>query len=353
MFETKRKLAFIDHSYRQKTHANEFLRKLLSRRFDLDNFWDHCWQGGKGLVLDDLNKRNFEKIIFFQSLPRAETLKKLRCQEFIWFPMYDQEAGRKNTYYIPYLRFNLKIISFSQVLAKRFASLGFDCSYYQYFPRPVQDSKQSKGMNVLFWLRTQDVSWSIVKELLGDNPMNALILKLTPDPFQKITLPAHEELKRYKVKLVDKWLTQEKYFKLLSLCDVFIAPRKREGIGLSFLEAMARGKCVLAPDQPTMNEYIKHGKTGYLYDLGDPQSFDLKDYQRVGQRAWDAIRAGRKRWEQNRERILEELEGPFARISVGKRARLALVYYSRDFFYNMALPCKRLLSQSRRPQRKP
>src|SRR6202012_2876394 len=37
-----------------------------------------------------------------------------------------------------------------------------------------------------------------------------------------------------------------------------------EGVGITFLEAMARGCAVVAYDAPTMNEYIESGKTGVL-----------------------------------------------------------------------------------------
>ena len=48
---------------------------------------------------------------------------------------------------------------------------------------------------------------------------------------------------------------------------IYIASRPYEGIGMSFLEAMADGRCVVAHDNTTHNEYIEHGKNGFLFDM--------------------------------------------------------------------------------------
>ena len=48
--------------------------------------------------------------------------------------------------------------------------------------------------------------------------------------------------------------------KLVKYSDVFISPRKQEGIGMSFLEAMSLGKYIIAINDSTMNEYILNKK---------------------------------------------------------------------------------------------
>jgi glycosyltransferase involved in cell wall biosynthesis len=44
-----------------------------------------------------------------------------------------------------------------------------------------------------------------------------------------------------------------------------MAPRRYEGIGMAFLEAMAMEMCVVAENQSTANEYILSGKNVILY----------------------------------------------------------------------------------------
>jgi glycosyltransferase involved in cell wall biosynthesis len=58
--------------------------------------------------------------------------------------------------------------------------------------------------------------------------------------------------------------SRDEYLLATSAANVFLAPRAAEGIGLTFLEAMARGGAVIAYDAPTMNEYIRNGDNGIL-----------------------------------------------------------------------------------------
>ena len=60
------------------------------------------------------------------------------------------------------------------------------------------------------------------------------------------------------------------YAPALRRAGIYFAPRLYEGIGISFLEAMAMGKAVVAPDNPTMNEYVTHNVNGFLYKPGGP-----------------------------------------------------------------------------------
>ena len=61
---------------------------------------------------------------------------------------------------------------------------------------------------------------------------------------------------------LDMYSNSEEYMDHLSRCNIFIAPRLYEGIGLTFLEAMANGMVVLSPNSPTMNEYIQNNING-------------------------------------------------------------------------------------------
>ena len=54
----------------------------------------------------------------------------------------------------------------------------------------------------------------------------------------------------------------KQYLEHLSKCNIFIVPRLYEGIGLTFLEAMASGMVVLSSNFPTMNEYIQNNING-------------------------------------------------------------------------------------------
>ena len=79
---------------------------------------------------------------------------------------------------------------------------------------------------------------------------------------------------------------------------------------MSFLEAMAMGRCVIAPDNPTMNEYIEHGKTGYLYNLSDIKMLRLKNIRQIQKNAIDYMIEGQKQWNEQKYKIFDWIEEP-------------------------------------------
>ncbi len=51
--------------------------------------------------------------------------------------------------------------------------------------------------------------------------------------------------------------------------SIVVQPSHREGFSLVLLEAMASGCCVVAADLPHFRRLIEHGRTGFLYPVGD------------------------------------------------------------------------------------
>ena len=64
------------------------------------------------------------------------------------------------------------------------------------------------------------------------------------------------------------------------------------------------GKAVIAVDNPTMNEYIKHNVTGYLYDLKNPKIIDLSNIKKVQENAYDYMVKGFNEWEKDKIKII-------------------------------------------------
>jgi len=52
-------------------------------------------------------------------------------------------------------------------------------------------------------------------------------------------------------------------------CKIFVLPSKSEGMPQSLIEAMARGKIVIASDNPGNKELIENKKNGFLFKVGD------------------------------------------------------------------------------------
>jgi N-acetyl-alpha-D-glucosaminyl L-malate synthase BshA len=56
---------------------------------------------------------------------------------------------------------------------------------------------------------------------------------------------------------------------LLPVADVFLLPSRSESFGLAALEAMSCGVPVVCSNAGGLPEVIKHGETGFLFDVGD------------------------------------------------------------------------------------
>lgn len=74
-------------------------------------------------------------------------------------------------------------------------------------------------------------------------------------------------------------------------CDLVVLSSRSEGIPLVLMEAMARGKIVLAPAITGIPELVKDGETGFLYRAGSLEDFIAKiETIRISQAAMAHVR---------------------------------------------------------------
>lgn len=73
----------------------------------------------------------------------------------------------------------------------------------------------------------------------------------------------------FNIELIDKTYNITEQKDLLDSSDIFILPSKTEGHPQSLLEAMARGKIVIASDNLSSREIISNGKDGFIFPFGD------------------------------------------------------------------------------------
>ena len=62
----------------------------------------------------------------------------------------------------------------------------------------------------------------------------------------------------------------------LSASDIFIRPSRSEGMGNSFIEAMAAGKPVIATRVGGIVDFLRDGETGLFCEVGNPKSIAQK-----------------------------------------------------------------------------
>lgn len=58
--------------------------------------------------------------------------------------------------------------------------------------------------------------------------------------------------------------------------DIYVYPTRLEGIGLTIAEALSCGLPVITTDAPPMSEFVIHGETGYLVNVGNEEFRDDK-----------------------------------------------------------------------------
>jgi glycosyltransferase involved in cell wall biosynthesis len=168
-----------------------------------------------------------------------------------------------------------------------------------------------------------EVDWDVIRTLIGATPFDSFHLHVAGDPgFPPVKLPHPMDRKAQNVR-ISTWFEDRADFDAVARhANVYFAPRLAEGIGQAVLEAMARGQCVVAPNRPTMNEYIVHGVNGLLYDPHSLESVDFTDVGRLGLEARRGAVAGRRQRQASASKLVDFVVTPSAALYDERRQRL-------------------------------
>lgn len=298
-----KRIAYIDHSYHNKTVSTEFIPEILEKYgHKVDFFWDNSWQGGNAVNFSDV--MDYDVVIMFQSfchIKSGQYFSKLH-HNVVYIPMLDQFGlwrGPINNIYQFWKPFHgVKVINFSIAAHGVTVGAGIKSHLVRFYRKPIESFKQKNGLHGIFWVRLQDeLSWQKVKLLIGDTKFDSFHLHVAKDPGSTSPiLPSKEDIKKYNI-TISTWFDRKSDFNdVLDKANVYFAPRMEEGIGQSFLEAFSRGQCVVAPNHGTMNEYIQHGVNGLLYDSTNLQPLDFSDVHNICARTYLSCRLGYDTW---------------------------------------------------------
>ena len=199
-----------------------------------------------------------------------------------------------------------------------FGIVSYFARYYQpikTMPRPPQ-----QGLHGFFWLRRESqLPWRVIRRLLEKTRFDSLHIHLATDPgTQTPELPSTEDIAWHRITTSVWFENKAELNEIMERANVFFTPRLEEGIGQSFLEAMCRGQCVVAPNQGTMNEYIIPGVNGLLYDNLNPQPLDFSGVQKLGAAARNGASAGRFLWEKGEADLVRFILTPSEALYAGK-----------------------------------
>ncbi len=305
------KLAFVDHSFHRKSTATFFLMDLLRRAYEVDVFWDESWAHGPRADLQVIAKGGYDVVLFFQLIDRYSPDEIRHCgfRNVVLAPMYDQSGGWTDHFWQKYRHF--KVLNFSRTLHDRLSALGMNSRHFQYFLPPAAEpaGEGDDGLRGFLWQRTSDVTWKHVCNLMGETSFQSFHLHLAVDPpgYGPVT-PSAEDSRKNAITISNWFEKREDYFAALNRANVFFSPRRYEGIGMSFLEALARGMVVVAPDCPTMNEYIRHGVNGLLYNPSSLRPLDFAAIEALRRGARASAAEGHARWRKQETQLLAFIE---------------------------------------------
>jgi glycosyltransferase involved in cell wall biosynthesis len=317
----KKRCAYIDHSFKIKSQSSRFLIDILEKHYDVEQFWDDSWNNGPRVDLEVIAGKTFDIIVFFQQINyEPDELQMLNCEDIIFIPMYDGAHFFPDSFFQKFQ--GIKFLNFSKTFHDRLIGLGLSSEYFQYFPNPNNfkvTNLQSTDLSGFFWQRYDLINWGHIMKLIGDFPFKKFHLHLAIDPpGYPVIMPGDEEKSRLNITISEWFKTRDEYYEVLKSTDVFFAPRVYEGIGMSFLEAMAMGKCVVAPDTPTMNEYIAHNVNGFLYNLDNPQPLVFENLEEIRRNARSGVERGYTQWINSSQRLFNYFETPVSAPEISK-----------------------------------
>lgn len=273
---------FYQHNHIFKTQSNSYFKELLvSLGFEITIIGrdDYIYGQSDG----------FDLIVLFQADNLIAEFENSKLPILI-VPMLDEALHQKSSFFRHSRRF--QYVSFAKDLHEFLTLSGNRSTYLQYWP-PIPTAPVKKNPEIFFWERTPThVSFQDVQKWFED--CNYLI------KLRQHWDPGHSGIRcnsdHAKLKIVDSdWYTYSKFQNNLSHSQIFVAPRRWEGIGLTALEAMGHGNAIVGLDSPSLNDYVVNGETGFLIKQKNKnQSLGKQDWENIGRRARIEAQNGRE-----------------------------------------------------------
>ncbi|MBR0660518.1 glycosyltransferase [Neoroseomonas oryzicola] len=318
------RIAFFGLGYHARTGSSRFFLDLLERLGEVDTFFAEADVADVRRRCAGFVEDRYDAIVIWQ-LHEAFALLSGRHPNVTFAPMYDAMVRGGAFVWKPSWN-AAKILCFSWALRAEVMRRAPLHAHVQYFPDPAQHPAVTDfdTLRGFLWYRRRDIPPEAAFALTEGTPFASLAIHDAPDPghdapWNPAAPPHVATLTR------TAWGEDRGAFDAaLRGANVFFASRPLEGIGMSFLEAMAAGLCVVAPDAPTMNEVISHGANGLLYPPGSRAPLDFGDARRIGARARESVAIGRRRFEAAVPGLLEFVATPFAALArtAGRRGIL-------------------------------
>jgi hypothetical protein len=269
------KLLFIDHECHKKTRSAEFFLSVVRKAFDVvEHYYSHYYRTGSRKVAKDCD------VAVIWEFPISRWRFFFPGKRNVFVPMYDNEWAS----YWQWKRIawsGMGVISFCDKVSQHARRCGVtNILDVRYFPDPADLPQENGDSKRVFLWERGEITRSVAEKLFP--PSDGYV---------------------FDVKRADEFLERDAYLARIAKCGIVIAPRRKEGIGMAFLEAMAMGKCVVANDDATMNEYIEDGENGILFSSGEAQPVSAESVSRVIAGVGASAARLQARWRADSEKI--------------------------------------------------
>lgn len=226
--------------------------------------------------------------------------------------MYDGAPSRSEKIWKDYDG-NVTIINFSSTLHSECIENDFNSKYIQFFQKPISFSSFGEEHGIFFWQRLTDINIYTICSLIGENNITHVHIHKAIDPSQHFV--ECRNLLKNKISYSEWFEYESDMLNIIEKYALYISPRMYEGIGMSFIKAMSMGRCVIAVDHPTMNEYISHGETGLLFDLSHIHDIRINDFdiRKIQKNTLEYMTEGYEKFQKNLRYIPGWSRTPVAR----------------------------------------
>lgn len=235
-------ILFVDHACHKKTRSADFFLDILRAQHTVDcHYYDTYYECG--IPQDKIAAADL--IIFWEFLPGRFKIA-INGKPCLFVPMYDNEWSSK-WQWRRIAKSGMSVLSFCDTLTRHAKSCGVKNILTVHYAMDPSRFPQNTGdpRKALYWDRG-NFEESTIRALFESDALDELVVQRD-------------------------FLSPEEYAAFLDRFGVYIAPRAKEGIGMAFLEQIARGKCVIAHNDATMNEYITDDQSGIIRNFNAPQ----------------------------------------------------------------------------------
>jgi glycosyltransferase involved in cell wall biosynthesis len=304
----KTRIVFVDHEYHKITQSSEFFIDILSSVGDVKIVWDKSHEStNTKFDIDAVRALKPDIIIIWQSEKAVLACVESGFSNIFFVPMFDSVVQASDDFWRKIKK--VKVVNFSIATYNKCFQNEIISILVRYFNKNCNNNTNDVAelKTAFFWQRRKKPNINTIRPFLKQYKIKKLLLHNAKDPGVVFgNSPSLFDKIKYRIKKTNWFNSKNDFNDYVKKADLYFAPRLVEGIGMSFIEAMSNGQCVVAPDNPTMSEYITNGINGILYKENTAVA---KKYN-INEIRFNALRNslnGYKNWQDDKKKVVEFL----------------------------------------------